>query len=160
MRRKVLLGDIKDTHQRLPVKLGVHSLHLSVLTQQLGLSPHPLCQLLMEKGGGKQRWRYSSQRGLLLLGQPQDLEITMLYFRGAKRAGKLRARSAARSFPLHAVRAQAEGGEGLFVGFSLPSSTGTVIFSILENTAEVGGSTQEQNSLKIVALEDRDILST
>lgn len=40
-----------------------------------------------------------------------------LYFR---EAGKLRAKSPARSFPLHAVRAQAEGGEAFcFVGLVL-----------------------------------------
>lgn len=35
MRRKVLLGNIKDAHQGLTMKLGVHSLPLSVLISSL-----------------------------------------------------------------------------------------------------------------------------
>lgn len=48
--RKVSLGNIKDTHQGLTAKLGVHSPHLSLCSLNSWVCPHTiLCQLLMEK---------------------------------------------------------------------------------------------------------------
>lgn len=54
------------------------------------------------------------------------LEITICFLRILERpreaqTGKLKTKLPARSFPLQAVRAQAEGGEGLFVVFSFPA---------------------------------------
>lgn len=48
--RKVSQGNIKDTHQGLPVKLGAHSPPLSLCSLNGWVcSPTPFFQLLMEK---------------------------------------------------------------------------------------------------------------
>lgn len=80
------------------------------------------------------------------------LEITICFLHILERpreaqAGKLKTELPARSFPLQAVRAQAEGGEGLFVGFSFPAQQAHWHCSSLENMSDAGCSIQEQTSL-------------
>lgn len=114
------------------MKLGVHSPCLSLCSLNRWVCSHTFLPTADGEVRREAEIKIFLPEGTVSLFRRsfQDLWITMRFLcilEGPREAGKLRTKSPARALPLHTLRAQAEGGEGLFVGFSLPSSTGTVI---------------------------------